>query len=473
MSGSPASLVVGLGVDTLSLLRHESALDGDRVLVVVERRDDLSEAARAEGERLGLELVTFDEIERSEGILAWAAGRGVHRIVRSPGFPRSHRALAKLIDTGIPVTTSVGLWLGRYGGSYRTVAITGTKGKSTATSLLASALRSLGATPTVAGNIGVPIWDATTDLEADSVVVIEVSSYMAADIGSSPSVGVLTSLGEDHVSWHGSVDAYQRDKLSLFTHANPDNGQRCPVVVPAEEGAAIAALAALGVDVRVVDSGDQRFDLARGLMTAAGTPEHVLRNLACAVLAAETVTGRKMDSVAVADVMRSYEPLPSRHRTIARVGGIRWVDDALASNPLAAAAAVLALPEDEIALILGGTARGVDVSPLREAILRRGPRRLALVGLPDNGEELLASLGAQEASAGEWGRTSVAGLADTLVETICVDRVADAVSLVATRYSSGACVFAPAAPTPPRSGSYVDRAREFAEAVSQLERDNG
>ena len=131
MSGSPASLVVGLGVDTLSLLRHESALDGDRVLVVVERRDDLSEAARAEGERLGLELVTFDEIERSEGILAWATGRGVHRIVRSPGFPRRHRALAKLIDTGIPVTTSVGLWLGRYGGSYRTVAITGTKGKST------------------------------------------------------------------------------------------------------------------------------------------------------------------------------------------------------------------------------------------------------------------------------------------------------------------------------------------------------
>lgn len=145
----------------------------------------------------------------------------------------------------------------------------------------------------------------------------------------------------------------------------------------------------------------------------------------------------------------------------------------MASNPLAAAAAILALPEDEIALILGGTARGVDVSPLREAILRRGPRRLALVGLPDNGEELLASLGAQEASVGEWGRTSVAGLVDTLVETICVDRVADAVSLVATRYSSGACVFAPAAPTPQRLGSYVDRAREFAEAVSQLERDNG
>jgi UDP-N-acetylmuramoylalanine--D-glutamate ligase len=393
----------------------------------------------------------------------------VHRVIRSPGFARRHGALAPLIEAGIPVTTPGGLWFQTIGAHRRTIAITGTKGKSTTTSLAERALRSLGERPIVAGNIGVPIWDIAAEPDADEPVVMEVSSYMAADLGAVPSVGVLTSLGEDHVSWHGSLAQYRADKLAVFTGRSTSSGLGCPVVVPCEEHQAVEDLARLGVAVHVVRASDDRFAPARAVAEEEGVPEHVLRNLACAVVASELLMGRPLGSAAIADVLRGYEPLPSRHRTVATRRGIRWVDDALASNPLAAATAVEAVPEREMVLILGGTARGVDSTPLREAIERRAPSRIGLVALPDNGAELIREMGVDAGLSDRWQRASICSLPSTEVEVIAAPDVGEAVRRVADRFDRGVCLFAPAAPTPPRFGTYVERAAAFGEAVDSLD----
>ena len=99
----------------------------------------------------------------------------------------------------------------------RTICVTGTKGKSTTTALIAHILRGVGWNAMAAGNIGVPV----TELPRDGLdaAVIEVSSYQAADFSGLCDIAVLTSLHQEHLDWHGSVEAYRRDKLNLLRHA--------------------------------------------------------------------------------------------------------------------------------------------------------------------------------------------------------------------------------------------------------------
>ena len=138
---------------------------------------------------------------------------------------------------------------------YTTIGITGTKGKSTTTALVEATLVAMGSAVVVGGNIGTPIWDRRGDIRPETIVVLEVSSYMASDIAAVPRFGVLTSLDADHVSWHGSLEAYRRDKLRLFGA----DDRACRVVVPAHEQVAIDALVAAGHHPILVDGAAESF----------------------------------------------------------------------------------------------------------------------------------------------------------------------------------------------------------------------
>jgi UDP-N-acetylmuramoylalanine--D-glutamate ligase len=130
-------------------------------------------------------------------------------IVRSPGVSRYRTELS-----GFPSSGLFALWLADQD-LRRVIGVTGTKGKSTTSTLIAQILTAAGHTVELAGNIGVPV--TRTSPQADFVVV-EVSSYQASDCTVSPFIGVLTSLDIDHLPWHGSVEKYHQDKLNLFAH---------------------------------------------------------------------------------------------------------------------------------------------------------------------------------------------------------------------------------------------------------------
>ena len=98
-----------------------------------------------------------------------------------------------------------------------TICVTGTKGKSTTASLIAHILGKLGRRAALVGNIGVPITEI--DPATADYAVIEVSSYQAADFDGVCDVAVLTSLFPEHIDWHGTLDAYYRDKLNLLRHS--------------------------------------------------------------------------------------------------------------------------------------------------------------------------------------------------------------------------------------------------------------
>ncbi len=142
-----------------------------------------------------------------------AALEGCDVVVKTPGLSRYRPEVARLSERGIPVVGGLGLWLAE-ADLQKVVCVTGTKGKSTTVSVIGHLLTGLGYRCLVGGNIGVSPYDPENQGDFD-YWAIEVSSYQATDLPCSPPVVAVTSLHPDHLDWHGGVEQYYRDKLSV------------------------------------------------------------------------------------------------------------------------------------------------------------------------------------------------------------------------------------------------------------------
>ena len=194
------------------------------------------------------DLIIVDDEPRDEGVIATARG-GLDAlstcdvVIKSPGIPRRRGDVVALEDRGIVITSALDLWLHETD-VQRVIAVTGTKGKSTTTSLIAFLLRTLGEEAHELGNFGQPPYDP--DLETSSGwLVLEVSSFQSLDMTRAPGLVVVTSLGSDHLDWHGSLEQYHEDKLTI-TRAPGEH-----VTLIAEHPALLAARPSMGGQVVV------------------------------------------------------------------------------------------------------------------------------------------------------------------------------------------------------------------------------
>lgn len=410
-------LVLGAGIDTLAALPAVVAAGPSEVAVVDQRPDD----ARASLAAAGLDdlrvVASLDDAPTAEVAL------------RSPGWSPYQGPVVERVARGLVLVTPLGLWLSERGARVG-VAITGTKGKSTTSVLTHLALERLGRPAVVLGNIGVPPWghEPTTD----QVPVLEVSSYQAAGLPVTTSVAGLTSLGEDHVGWHGSPERYWADKATLFTAPLAGGGRR-RCLVP--------------------DHVDLRGELAAVAFERVPAPADDLRasnaHLAAA-LALAAVDGDDGEREGLAAHLLDVHPdLPGRFSTVATVGGVDYVDDALASAPLGLAAALRTLVDRPVVAIVGGADRGAALDPVLAACeARTSPTTFVWV---DDGARLAAAV------------------APLGAEVLAASDLEEAVRLAARAAApGGAVVFSPAMPTPPDQGSWADRSARFRAAVAAL-----
>jgi UDP-N-acetylmuramoyl-L-alanine---L-glutamate ligase len=407
--------LLGMGIDVRAALPAIAASD-PRDLVVVD--DDA-----AAGDHAGLVVVPLA-----------TATQDAEVFVRSPGFPRYSDAIRDAIGRGARMTTPVDLWVGsRRTGAQRIVMVTGTKGKSTTTDLIGHLARGAGVEVGVAGNLGIPVFSDDWSHGAP-VVVIEVSSYQASDLHHVPEIAVLTSLAEDHLDWHGSYDRYRRDKLRVIAN---DGQAAARVFVPRAESAAVDAVRA--VDPELVDVPEHDTCL----------PHHRVQNAALAAAVIGTLTGAPVgDDQLLAAADRN---LPGRLAPCAGPGDTMWVDDALATNPWAAAAGLAwarSLDRPTIVL-LGGADRGVDPAPLKNEIARWPVGRIRAVTLPENGAALASASGVE-----------VIAVAATVPEAVA--------RAAAARTRGGIVLFSPSAPTPSDAGTWKLRSEAFRSAVAAL-----
>jgi UDP-N-acetylmuramoylalanine--D-glutamate ligase len=332
----------------------------------------------------------------SDGEDTQAALGGCEVVIRSPGVSRYRPEIAMLERAGVGFTTATNLWMAEHPDA-PAIAVTGTKGKSTTSSLIAHMARSDGAGVVLAGNIGVPLLDYLHPAEPVDLWVLELSSYQTADLERSPRVAVLLNLYPEHIDWHGSHERYYRDKLNVLR----DSERVLAVLNARDERLRAIAPPANTVWFARSDSYDARGQEIRRdgevLLRAEDSPlsgEHNALNI-CAALAALEAFGRPVSDVAGA--LTGFQALPHRLQLIHVAGRVSYIDDGISTTPQSTMAALAALAGTRVALIAGGYDRGQDYSELAQAILNSGVA--AVVALPDTGERLLEEVRAYAAQA--------------------------------------------------------------------------
>ena len=366
-------------------------------------------------------------------------------LVRSPGISVYRESLQRAVAAGVKITTPSNLWFAAHG-DQQTVCITGTKGKSTTSALLAHLLRACGHTVRLAGNIGKPLLECD-DREVDWWV-IELSSYQLADLEAEPSIAVILNLTPEHLDWHVSAAAYRRDKLRLAALAGD-----LPLIANAADPVLRDALNGLanvhwfnGADgIRVVGRQLLQGERPLPVRLPVGLPgAHNLSNTAAALTAA-CVIG--VEPEAALDALASFRPLPHRLQLLGERSGLRFVNDSISSTPMATVAALESFARESVTLIVGGLDRGLDWTPYMESFAATPP--LAIIAVPDSGPRILTSLG-------DAGIRPAEGMHES-------PDLAAAVKLARRITPQGAIVLlSPGAPSFPRFRDYRDRGRQFA-----------
>jgi UDP-N-acetylmuramoylalanine--D-glutamate ligase len=261
-------------------------------------------------------------------------------LIKSPGVPGEVPLVAEARRRGIPVWSEVELGYRLLAPTgTRLVGVTGTNGKTTTTELLGAIFRAAGRDVAVAGNVGTPL----TSVRAADWVVCELSSFQLEDVHElACDVAVLLNLEPDHLDRHGTFDAYRAAKLRIFERARVK-------VVPRGSGLD-------GVEFSADDALPAE-PLIRG--------PHNLENAAAATAAARAAG---VDDEHIATGLRSFPGVPHRLELVAERDGIRYVNDSKATNVAAALRGLAAYADEPVHLILGGSPKGEDFTPLASAI---------------------------------------------------------------------------------------------------------
>lgn len=375
---------------------------------------------------------------------------GFEVVIKSPGISPYSAEAVQAQARGARLLGGTALWFGEHPEA-RTVCVTGTKGKSTTTALLAHLLRGGGHRTALAGNIGLPLLEVMDPQPAPQLWAIELSSYQTGDVADSgvrPEVAVVLNLFPEHLDWHGSQQRYIQDKLALVTRAHP----RIAVLNAADPLLFKLELPhshivwfnhAQGWHLRgdVLYRGDAEVFDAR----AVPLPGRHNRGNLCAALAAIEALG--FDASALAPAALTFQPLPNRLQTLGTRNGISYVNDSISTTPHATLAALECFSGQRIALLVGGHDRGLDWHDFADAMREHAP--LVIVTMGANGPRIHALL-QEVAGQGGFALSSAPDLASAMQQA------------EAMLGGQGVVLLSPGAPSFGMYRDYVERGKEFA-----------
>jgi UDP-N-acetylmuramoylalanine--D-glutamate ligase len=367
-------------------------------------------------------------------------------VVKSPGVSLYRNDVQSARNNGVQITSLLNLWFAEEP-AITTIAVTGTKGKSTTSSLIAHILMRCGRRVALAGNIGVPV----TEITNADYAVIEISSYQAADFDGVCDLAVLTSLYPEHVDWHLTVERYVRDKINLLSR-----GRRCIVnsaaadavgsIIPGSPGRIYLFNNESGIhsDDSGIFDGQDRIGIARNSYLARA---HNRSNL-CAALAVAKMLD--IDLVAALEATHDFRGLPHRQQELGQNGDVLFVDDSISTIPESTLAALAVYAGRDITLIVGGYDRGIDYGKLLETLSTGATK--AIICLGDSGRRIY-----------DQTRTAAKPGDNFLCQMHLAGSMEDAVSY-ATRVTppGGVVLLSPAAPSYGSYRDFIERGRDFA-----------
>ncbi len=319
-------------------------------------------------------------------------------IVVSPGVPAKIEPLENARAKGIPVWSEIELaWRFLRG---KLVAITGSNGKTTTTSLVAHILKTSNVPTLIGGNIGTPLLALVETSVDTSVTVAEISSFQLETIDSfRPEIGVLLNLTPDHLDRHITFEEYAGAKMRMFENQlekdiallnadDPEVTKRMPSkpkIFWFSRQKRVATGAFLRDDQIIFRHEGSEVELARLAdiqLRGQHNVENVLASCAAAYLAGAV-------PAAIAAGVKGFRGVEHRLEFVAELSGVQYYNDSKATNVDAAVKAVEAFP-GPLVVILGGRDKGSPYAPLRELLHERA--RLALL-IGESAEKIAADLG--------------------------------------------------------------------------------
>ena len=363
---------------------------GARVLMT-ERRENFEQASALRHAGIEVELgghsaATFDSADL---------------VVTSPGVPPDEPGLVSARTRGVEVIGEVELasrWL-----RGRVIAVTGTKGKSTTTTLLGRMIAADGKRVLVGGNIGVPLSTQVEDSTPETIHAVEVSSFQLETTTTfRPWIALWLNLAADHLDRHPNVEEYARAKARIYANQRAEDWAVVnlddPIVMAHSEG-----IASRRVGFSPLGSSSDGFSvngewIVRRTATSAErlvpvsavelTGRHMLGNVVAAVATA-SVAG--VSTSAMVASLKGFRGLEHVMEPSGRVGGVTFVNDSKATNVEAARRSIESFPGRLVALV-GGHFKGGDFRDLREALASRGRAVVAMGEAAPLVREALADL---------------------------------------------------------------------------------
>ena len=347
------------------------------------------------------------------------------------------------------------------------IAVTGSDGKTTTTTIIAELLRAAGRTVHLGGNIGHPLLAEAGNMTAEDITVLELSSFQLMTITQSPHIAVVTNLAPNHLDVHKDYAEYIAAKENIFTHQsaediavfNADNevtrsfiGREAGRLYTfgrreeAERGTYLAPdVDGEGQAIWMANDAGRRQVLSLSGIKLPGV--HNVENYMAAVAA---VDGLVPDSV-IRDFAKSFGGVEHRIELVRELDGVRYYNDSIASSPSRTIAGLNSFPEPVI-LIAGGKDKGISYDSLGPVVNER-VKLLILCG---------ATAGVIRASverADNYG-----GL-----EIVDVEDYRQAVSLARSRAREGdVVILSPASTSFDRFANFMERGRIFKEMVNEL-----
>jgi len=368
-------LVLGYAREGRSVARFAACNGAD--VVVVDRRplDDLGPILNVAGVRV---VAGSDDPRLLEG---------VDTVLVSPGIPGDQPLVKLAARRGIRISNPTQLFFDRC--PCPIVGVTGSSGKSTTSSLIAAILAEAGRDVRLGGNIGNPMLDLLGELQPNSLVVLELSSFQLELLHASPHIAVITNITPNHLDRHGDMEHYVDAKLNILRHQSDEdfavlNNDDVTVrsFVPVSPGAlrwfSTCGLVEAGAVERdgklvVIGRGSEVEVIDRSDVPLSGS--HNLENVLAAI-AATDILG--IEPAHMGQAIRRFRGLPHRLQPAGTVQGVHFVDDSIATSPERAAVAVNAT-EGPVVVIAGGRSKHLPWTPFIAAVNRKA-RGIVLIG---------------------------------------------------------------------------------------------
>ena len=351
------------------------------------------------------------------------------------------------------------------------IGITGTKGKSTTTSLIYHILKSAGKDALIAGNIGIPVFEIADDVHDDTIVVLEFSSHQLEYVTVSPHVAVLLNIHEEHLDHYGTMEKYVAAKKRIYLNQEKDDiffvNKTClpeaderhgrlvtlchdmQCVQPFEVNSDESEAADIFIGADFILYKGRRFDIPVDDIKLLGHHNHFNIGVAYGVCSLYGVTDEEF-----ANGLISFDPLPHRLQNIGTIDGVTYYDDSISTICDTAIQALNSI-KNVGTIIIGGMDRGIDYRELIEYLGKAPVDNIILMYA--TGKRIYEEI---KSSYGDFEKPE---------RLIPVDDLAEAVSTAKKVTKKGmACVLSPAAASYGYFKNFEERGEKFCELVKSL-----